>query len=297
MLPRTEGNDMLRLQSKHAAFLASLALTVTGCSAIGSAAAAASGVGHSESPESAASPAESPDHRAPREPALPVGSQPVSLDPAQFSANITNPYWPMKPGTRWTYAETDGTGANQKVVMIATTMTKKVANGITARVVRDTVTENGQLVEDTFDWYAQDRAGNVWYLGEDTAEFANGKLVNRKGTFEAGVDGALPGIAIPAEPRPGMAYRQEYYKGQAEDNGAVLSTREQVHVAHKRFTGALMTSDTSTIDATLLEYKFYARGVGPVLVLSSAKPLRQELISVDRASANAGTGPLGTPNP
>ena len=136
----------------------------------------------------------------------------------------------MKPGTRWTYREIDEEGKELRVVVTVTSETKKIANGITARVVRDTVTEDGELIEDTFDWYAQDGDGNVWYMGEDTAEFEDGKITTRGGSFEAGVDGALPGIVMPAEPRDGMRYRQEYYKGEAEDNGEVLSTEEMAEV-------------------------------------------------------------------
>ena len=97
---------------------------------------------------------------------------------------------------------------------------------ITARVVRDTVRSEGELVEDTLDWYAQDSAGNVWYMGEDTAEFENGKIVSRAGSFEAGAGGALPGILLPAEPQVGQKYRQEYLKGEAEDNGEVLGINQ-----------------------------------------------------------------------
>ena len=226
---------------------------------------------------------------------LPTGSQPVSLDPAQFTAEIDHPYWSMKPGTRWTYREVEGAEV-MEVVVVATTQTKKIANGITARVVRDTVRAGGSIIEDTFDWYAQDASGNVWYLGEDTAEFENGKVTSRSGSFEAGVDGALPGIMLPAEPAPGMRYRQEYYAGHAEDNGEVLSTTDMVQVRTGRYRGALLTKDTSGIEPDVQEYKLYAKGVGPVLTLGvSGGRSREELVKVDQAPADAGTGPLGRP--
>jgi hypothetical protein len=230
---------------------------------------------------------------------LPRGSEPVGLDPADFTAEIDNRYWPMDPGTRWTYRETDEEGAEMQVVVTATGRTKKIANGVTARVVRDTVAEDGKLVEDTFDWYAQDRRGNVWYLGEDTAEFENGKLKTRSGSFEAGVDGALPGIIMPADPQPGMRYRQEYYKGEAEDNGGVLSTEEMAEVPYGRFDGALLTKDTITIEPDVLEYKLYAPRVGPVLTLgvSGGPGSREELVALDHPgeqwTREAGTAPLG----
>ena len=96
----------------------------------------------------------------------------------------------MTPGSRWVYRETDSEGANQRVVVTVTNKTKKIANGIEARVVRDVVTEDGEFVEVTDDWYAQDSAGNIWYLGEDTTEYENGKPASKSGSFEAGVDGA-----------------------------------------------------------------------------------------------------------
>jgi hypothetical protein len=134
--------------------------------------------------------------------ALPQGDDPVDVKPGDFTTNIGNEYWPMEPGTPWAYREAEGGGDALTVVVTVTTETKKIANGITARVVRDTVTKNGKIVEDTVDWYAQDAVGNIWYLGEDTAEFENGTVVSTKGSFEAGVDGALPGIAIPQTRTP-----------------------------------------------------------------------------------------------
>lgn len=162
---------------------------------------------------------------------LPQGSEPVKLNPADFSTTIDNPYWPMSPGSRRVYRETDTEGTKQDVVIEVTPETKKIANGIEARVVRDTVTENGQPVEVTDDWYAQDKDGNLWYMGEATAEYKNGKVSSTAGSFEAGVDGAQAGIAIPANPEPGLSYRQEYYKGEAEDKSAVVTVgEEQVEV-------------------------------------------------------------------
>ena len=229
---------------------------------------------------------------------LPQGDEPVRLDPADFTTEIDNPYWPMKPGTRWTFRETDGEGGEAKVVVIVTNLTKKMANGITARVVRDTVTEDGEIVEDTNDWYAQDAEGNIWYLGEDTAEFEDGKVSSRAGSFEAGVDGALPGIAVPAAPRPGMEYRQEYYKGEAEDSGRVLSTEELAEVPSGRYRDALLTKDFTPLEPDVLEYKLYAKGVGPVLILTASGGAgREELLTMDQITGSEGTGPLGNPDP
>jgi hypothetical protein len=214
---------------------------------------------------------------------LPQGSEPVKLDPADFTTRIDNPYWPMAPGDKWVYRETDS-GTEQRVEVTVTNQTKQIANGIEARVVHDVVTEDGQPVEVTDDWYAQDKAGNVWYLGEDTAEYENGKVTTRSGSFEAGVDGAQAGVIMPADPQDGMAYRQEYYKGEAEDKAEVLSTDEQVEVPFGYFQGALMTKDLVPLEPKVSEYKLYARDVGPVLtVKTSGGSGREELISFSQA--------------
>ncbi|MFE6964306.1 hypothetical protein ACFVAJ_04275 [Agromyces sp. NPDC057679] len=227
---------------------------------------------------------------------LPEGSDAVELDPAQFTTDIDNPYWPMEPGTRWTYRETDPDG-ELTVEVTVTSETREIANGIEARVVRDTVRRGDELVEDTFDWYAQDEAGAIWYLGEDTAEFEDGEIVSTEGSFEAGVDGALPGIIMPADPRPGMEYRQEYLAGEAEDQGAVLGTEELVEVPYGAFTGALLTRDTTPLEPDVEELKFYARDVGPVLTVSvSGGAGREELVSVTTVPDGTATGPLGSPD-
>ena len=240
----------------------------------------------------------SPETRSGRD--LPQGSEPVDLDPAGFTTEIDNRYWPMAPGTRWIYREIDEEGNQLEVVVTVSTETKKIANGVTARIVRDTVTQDGELIEDTFDWYAQDDRGNVWYLGEDTAEFADAELTSWAGSFEAGVDGALPGIVVPADPVAGMQYRQEYYKGEAEDNGEILSTEEQAEVPAGHFRNVLLTKDTITIEPDVLEYKLYAPQVGPVLVLGvSGGGGREELLEIQHVSDEdaraAGTAALGTP--
>jgi hypothetical protein len=212
-------------------------------------------------------------------PDLPQGSEAVELDPAQFTTQIDNPWWPMKVGSRWVYRETDSEGTVQRVEVTVTNKTRKVANGITARVVRDVVTEKGVPVEVTDDWYAQDDAGNVWYLGEATTEYENGKPKSTKGSFEAGRDGAQPGVIMPADPRPGLSYRQEYYAGEAEDKARVVSLGEQAEVPFGHFTGVLMTRDVNPLEPKVLEFKFYARDVGPVLAVGvSGGSDREELV-------------------
>jgi hypothetical protein len=211
---------------------------------------------------------------------LPQGSEPVELDPAEFTTEIDNPYWPMSVGSRWVYRETDQEGALQRVVVTVTDRTKMIANGVEARVVHDVVSEDGEPTEITDDWYAQDAEGNIWYMGEDTAEYENGKVVTRAGSFEAGVDGAQPGIIMPADPQPGLGYRQEYYAGEAEDEGEIISLDAQAEVPFGHFAPALMTQDTNPLEPKVLEFKFYARDVGPVLAVSvSGGSDREELVS------------------
>ena len=214
---------------------------------------------------------------------LPQGADPVTLDPAEMSTRIDNPWWPMRRGSRWIYRETDGRGGVARVVVTVTSRTRRLANGVTARIVRDVVTSGGKPVEVTDDYYAQDRAGNVWYLGEATREYVGGRPGSTSGSFEAGVGGAQPGIAMPAHPVPGLSYRQEYLRGEAEDRARVLSIDEQAQVPFGRFRDVLLTRDTTPLEPTVLEYKLYARGVGPVLTLhASGGRGREELVSFRR---------------
>jgi hypothetical protein len=198
---------------------------------------------------------------------LPQGNETVELSPGDFTTEIDNPYWPMTPGSTWTYAADDVEGTHEEVVIEVTDQTKTIANGVEARVIIDTVTQNGEIREQTEDWYAQDRCGNIWYLGEHVDNYENGVIVDNDGSFEAGVDGAQPGIAMPARPRPGVSYRQEYYAGVAEDEGAVITIgKEHVEVPFGFFDeDVLMTRDLVPLEPTVQELKFYGLGVGPLL--------------------------------
>jgi hypothetical protein len=195
----------------------------------------------------------------------------------QLSPNITNPYWPMKPGTRWVYRE----GADQKVVVTVLRRTETIM-GAKTRVVHDVVTEKGRLVEDTYDWYAQDRKGNVWYMGEQTKEYPSGST---EGSWRAGVNGAQPGIIVPAHPKVGVSYRQEYLKGHAEDLARNMSVDEQVTVPKGHYEDVFMTREWTPLEPKLLEYKFYARGVGPVLAVSVSPGLDFEKLGAFRRGA------------
>jgi hypothetical protein len=205
------------------------------------------------------------------------------LAQGEFTTRIDNPYLPMRPGSRWVYRETETDGTVQRVVVRVTRRTKRVAAGITARVVRDTVTERGRLVEDTFDWFAQDRAGNVWYLGEDTTEYEDGRPASKAGSWEAGVDGATAGIVMPARPQPGRTFRQENAPGEAQDRARVVGLDDQAEVPAGHFRRVVTTKDWTPLQPNVLEYKFYARGVGLVLVLDvSGGSGREELVRYER---------------
>jgi hypothetical protein len=211
---------------------------------------------------------------------LPQGGETVRLDPADFTVTITNKYWPMKPGDRWIYEEKDGesgTVTHDEVTVLD--KTDKI-DGIDTRVVHDLATVAGVTVEDTTDWYAQDSAGNVWYFGEQTAEYKNGKVSSTSGSWTAGKDGAQAGIMLPAKPRPGMHYRQEFRKGEAEDRAVVLSVTEQAQTDSGTYDGALLTRDTTPLEPDLVELKWYVPGVGPVLTLTpSGEVTREQLVT------------------
>ena len=242
---------------------ACLAIAVTGCGSDDDEAANASGSTSSGSD-------------------LPQGSEHVELDPAEFTNDIDNPYWPMAPGSRWVYNEVED-GEKMKVEVTVTDK-RKVVDGIEVLVLRDVVSDaaSGEPLEVTDDWYAQDSEGNIWYLGEDTAEYKNGKPVSKHGSFEAGVDGAEAGVILPADPEPGMSYREEYYAGEAEDVATVLSTSEQAEVPAGHYTDALMTSNVNPLEPKVQEYKLYAEGVGPVLVLlTSGSVGTEQLVSFE----------------
>jgi len=187
----------------------------------------------------------------------------VEIDPDDFvSVEITgNTYFPIDTGKTYIYEGEDEDGAAVRVEEEYTGDTK-IIMGVTCVVVNAREYEEGELVEDTYDWYAQDEEGNIWYFGEDSREMEDGEVVSTKGSWEAGVDGALPGIIMLANPIPGMWYRQEFYAGEAEDVGQVLSIYEMVTVTYGSFTDCLQTAEWNLLEPGIVEHKFYAPGVG-----------------------------------
>ena len=189
----------------------------------------------------------------------------VTIDPNNFTTNIDNPYFTLRLGTTFIYKDKEANARNTFVV----TWETKVILGVTCVVVRDTAYENGQVVEDTYDWFAQDKQGNVWYFGEFTQEFKPGKYpdkpLNSAGSWEAGVDGAQPGILIKANPVVGEVYMQENHPGVAEDTVEVIALNEKVDVVYGSSNETLKTFDYTPLDPSALENKYYIPGVGFVL--------------------------------
>jgi hypothetical protein len=185
------------------------------------------------------------------------------IRPSRFVDKVDNPYFPLTPGARWVYEALTPDG-NERTVVEVTNDTKKIA-GIDAVVVHDTVAVDGQVIEDTFDWYAQDRDGNVWYLGEDTKEYENGKVSSTKGSWETGVKGALPGIVMEAHPKVGDKYRQEYFPPEALDKAVVLGVKDDAAVPFGTVHDVVTTSDLNPLTPKAVEQKYYAPGVGLIL--------------------------------
>jgi hypothetical protein len=187
----------------------------------------------------------------------------VTIRAADFTAEVDNPYFPLTPGTTWIYEGTSDGEVERNEVSV-THETREVM-GVTCVVVRDIVSIDGDVVEDTIDWYAQDADGNVWYFGEESKDYEDGELVSTAGSWEAGIDGALPGIVMLAEPTVGDSYQQEYYAGEAEDRGEVFALGETVTVPYGTFEEVLVTADINPLDPGKVEHKSYAPGVGLIL--------------------------------
>lgn len=202
----------------------------------------------------------------------------VDVDPADFVAVIDNPLMPLTPGTTRTYRAVTEEGT-ETIVVTVTDETKEIL-GVTCTVVRDTVSLDGVLVEDTFDWFAQDVQGNVWYFGELSFEYEDGEISGVDGSWKAGVDGAQPGIVMPAAPQLGQTYRQEFYLGEAEDYASVLALAENVTVPAGTYANCLQTLDVTPMEPDTIEHKYYAPGVGVVLEVDVESGERVELISV-----------------
>lgn len=213
------------------------------------------------SPAATAAPPASPLASAAASPA-PVAS-PGPVDPANFVAGVDNPWFPLTPGTTLTYRGTSGGKPTSDVVRV--TSATRVVDGVPCVVVRDVVRLAGVLQERTEDWYAQDREGNVWYFGEDTAELdRKGRVVSTEGSWESGVDGALPGIFMPASPAVGQSFEQEHYAGQAEDWVVIMFTAGRVKVPAGTYRDVLVTGEWTPLEPGVVSQKWYVKGIGTV---------------------------------
>ncbi|MBO3751431.1 hypothetical protein J5X84_35615 [Streptosporangiaceae bacterium NEAU-GS5] len=233
---------------KHLACL--LALLVGVCACAGTADRPAPAASSVAAPAATAAPSATPDYH------------PV-IDPATFTDKITNPYFPLKPGTTLVFEGTrDGRPQHAELTVTAET---RVIMGVTCVVVRDIVTVDNSLHEKTTDWYAQAANGDVWYFGEATAEYANGKISSTKGSWEAGVDGAQPGIIMMAAPKVGESYRQEFRPGIAEDMARITQLSKSLSTpAGKAYKDVVVTDDTNPLDPDKFDVKYYASGFGLV---------------------------------
>jgi len=185
------------------------------------------------------------------------------FDPEDFLAPGKNPFYPLAPGTRRLLEKETDEGI-ETIEIVVTAETKTIL-GVPCAVVRDTVRLDGELVEETLDWLAVDRHGNVWYFGEESKDYEDGLLVGTEGSWEAGVGGALPGILLPAEPAPGVTFRQELAPGVAEDMATVRALGGTVEVPAGLFPDCIRTEDFTPLDPGVSEWKSYAPGVGLVL--------------------------------
>lgn len=201
-----------------------------------------------------------------------------SIDPAHFVTGVDNAFFPLVPGTVFEYdvQETDET------VTVTVTAETKVVMGVTSMVVRDIAKSGGVVVEDTYDWYAQDDQGNVWYMGEDTTAF-DGGMTSKEGSWEAGVDGAKPGIIMKGQPLVGDRYYQEYFEGEAEDEGEVLAIDASVTVPYGSFTGCVRTRDFTALEPEVEENKYYCPNVGQVrAMITKGGTEHEDLVSVTK---------------
>jgi len=212
-------------------------------------------------------------HRSPHTP----GSTPRG-----WVAEVTNPYFPLPPGTTFHYAgESEGIPVTDDMHV---TKQKKVILGVKCTVVHDRVFTNGVLSEDTLDWNAQDASGNVWYFGEATKELdTDGNVITTEGSWLAGVNGAQPGIIMEAHPKVGDRYQQEFAVDVAQDMAKVLSLDKDACVMYGCFDDLLLTKEWTPLERGVTEHKYYARGVGFILVdIVRGGNEHSELVSITR---------------
>lgn len=203
-----------------------------------------------------------------------------NINPENFVDNVTNTYFPLIEGTVFTYQSQTEVGLETIVVTVLSD--KKTVAGVSCTVVRDVVSIDGQMIEDTHDWYAQDKDGNVWYMGEDVSNYENGVLLDHEGSFEAGVDRAKAGIIMLANPVLEMPYRQEYYFNKAEDWGKVVEKGVTVSTTYGIFNNCIKTADWNALEPDAsMEFKYYAPNIGMVKEEIEGSSEYVDLISIE----------------
>jgi hypothetical protein len=209
-----------------------------------------------------------------------AGKYTVDIDPTKFTSVVDNPYLPKLPRTRWVYRSTAASG-DVEIITVEVLDERRVVMGVETIVVHDRVeTEDGELIEDTYDWFAQDGAGNVWYFGEDTTAYHDG-VPTTAGAWEAGIDGALPGIVMQAAPKvTGIGYRQEFFAGEAEDMGQVIAASGKAAVPAGTFDDVIVTRDWTPLEPDTVEEKTYARNVGFVYETKPLGPDTGEIVEL-----------------
>jgi hypothetical protein len=202
-----------------------------------------------------------------------------AINPSDFSPDVTNPYFPLRPGTTYVYTGTkDGKTA---IDVFAPSQKTRVIDGVRTRVVNDRLILNGVLEELTSDYYAQDRCGNVWYFGEDTATLdRSGHVLSRDGSFRAGADGAQPGVFLQADPQLGRSFRQEWSPGNAEDQFKTIARNASVRVPAGTFHHALRTLETTALEPGVVDNKLYVKGLGEVVEVTVKGPM-EKLVLVE----------------
>ena len=206
----------------------------------------------------------------------------MPFDAANFENPAVNPFFPLKPGMKWTYKELDEEGEEEAEVIFEVTKATKTILGVECTVIHDRVYEKKRLVEDTIDYYATDKFGNVWYFGEDSRDFQIGKLISVQGSWLAGAEGAMPGLYLAASPEVGMVFKQEVSPGQAEDMGEVVDVGVTVRVRKGKFENCVKIRDWNPLEPGVVEYKYYAPDVGVVLEEEPLDKVRVELYKLKK---------------
>ncbi|MCE4566207.1 hypothetical protein INQ51_17940 [Maribellus sp. CM-23] len=197
-----------------------------------------------------------------------------------FVTGFTNQYLAFETGKVFYYAGETEDG--EETIIVSVTDETKMIMGVEATVVRDVAYLDGEMVEKTDDWYAEDKDGNVWYFGEYSEEYEDGELVGTEGSWEAGVDGAMPGVLMFSNPKMGMKYQQEYYEGEAEDMAMVIDLHKMVEIDLGTFEDCLETMEWTPLEPGAREHKFYKTGVGLLMELQPKEGrITVELVSVD----------------